>query len=160
MIRVIALLRHGMASGQTPQSALLPEGAAELRRLAAMLEAEGWRPAAVATSPYRRALETAQILVSVLAPDVETYVLRELRPDTEPEDALDAVLGVAPHASPILVVSHLPLVARLAHELVGEEVAFSPGTFAEIVREGAAPARLVRRIGPRDLPGGFRGRGA
>jgi phosphohistidine phosphatase len=159
MIRVLALLRHGLASGQGPQAALLPEGAAELRRLAALLASEDWRPAAVATSPYRRARESAEVMVSALAPAAEIFVLRELRPDEEPEAALDAVLGVAPLASPILVVSHLPLVARLAHELVGEDLSFSPGTFVEIVREGAMPARLVRRIGPRDLPGGFRGRG-
>lgn len=159
MIRNLALLRHGIASGQGPQAALLPEGALELRRLTALLASEGWRPGAVVTSPYRRAEESARIMVSDLAPDVDLFVLRELRPDVEPEDALEAVLAVAPMVSPVLIVSHLPLVARLVHGLIGEELSFSPGTFVEIVREGAAPARLLRRIGPRDLPGGFRGRG-
>lgn len=159
MIRSLALLRHGLATGQGPHAALLPEGAVELRRLAALLDQEDWRPEAVLTSPYRRAQESAEVMVAALARDAEIFVLRELLPEAEPEAAFDAVLGVAPLATPILVVSHLPLVARLAHELVGEELSFSPGTFVEIAREGAAPARLVRRIGPRDLPGGFRGRG-
>lgn len=132
----------------------MPEGAEQLRRLAAVLVAEGWRPAAVATSPYRRAMESAEIMVSALAPGTETYVLRELRPDVEPEDAFDAMLGVAPLASPLLVVSHLPLVARLAHDLVGEDLGFSPGTLVEIAREGTSPPRLLRRIGPRDLSNG------
>ena len=159
MIRILALLRHGLSTGQGPHAALLPDGAKELRRLAALLDSEDWRPAAVATSPYRRARESAEVMVSALAPQAEIFVLRELRPDVDPEEALDAVLGVAPLASPVLVVSHLPLVARLTHELVGQELQFSPGTFVEIAREGAAPPRLLRRIGPRDLPGGFRGRG-
>ena len=159
MIRIFALLRHGLASGQGPHAALLPEGAVELRRLAALLAAENWRPEAVVTSPYRRAQESAEIMVAALAPESDIHVLRELRPDVDPEEALDAVLTVLPLASPILLVSHLPLVARIAGELVGEEPAFSPGTLVEIARDGAGPARIVRRIGPRDLPGGFRGRG-
>lgn len=159
MIRVLALLRHGLASGQGPNAALVPDGAVELRRLGAMLESEGWRPEAVATSPYRRARESALILATMLAPGVETHVIKELRPDEDPAEALAAVLRAAPLASPLLIVSHLPLVGRIAHELLGEDLAFSPGTFVEIVREGEGAARLLRRIGPRDLPGGFRGRG-
>jgi phosphohistidine phosphatase len=159
VIRVLALLRHGLASGQGPDAALLPEGAVELRRLGDMLNGEGWRPAAVTTSPYRRARESALVLATMLAPGVEPHVLPALRPEEEPAEALAAVLRAAPLASPILIVSHLPLVGRLAHELVGEDIGFSPGTLVEIIRDGDGGSRLLRRIGPRDLPGGFRGRG-
>ncbi len=153
MVRILALLRHGLAAGQGPQAPLLPEGAAYLRRLGALLEAGGWRPAAVLTSPYRRARESALILASALHPGIETQVLTELRPERDPDEALQAILDAAPLATPVLVVSHLPLVGRLAERLVGDDPGFSPGTFVEIVCEGDGPARLLRRIGPGEVPG-------
>ncbi len=152
MVRSLALLRHGMAAGQGPEAPLLPEGAAYLRRLGALLRSGGWRPAAVVTSPYRRAWESARVLASTLHPGVETHVLPELKPEGEPDEALEAILGIVPLATPVLVVSHLPLVGRLAEELVGDDPGFSPGTFVEIVRELDGSARLLRRIGPRDVP--------
>ena len=74
-------------------------------------------------------------------------------PDSEPDEALRAIADAAPLDSPVLVVSHLPLVGRLTQELIGDDPGFSPGTFVEIVREGDGPARLLRRVGPRDLEG-------
>lgn len=152
MLRVIALLRHGKASGQGADAMLTPEGAAELRRLGTRLGAEGWAPAAVMTSPYRRARESAAVFAGVLTPAVETHVLGELKPEAEPEDALEAILDAAPLATPLLVVTHLPLVGRLARELLGEEIAFFPGTFVELVRDGDGSARLLRRLNAHELP--------
>lgn len=152
MLRVLALLRHGRASGQGPDATLEPEGAAQLRRLGAKLGAEGWQPAAVVTSPYRRARESAHVLAQALTPAVETHVLPELKPEAEPEDAIEAILAAAPLATPILVVTHLPLVGRLAQELLGEEIAFFPGTFVEIVRDGDGASRLLRRWNAHELP--------
>ena len=160
MLRVLALVRHGLASGQGPEAPLLPEGADQLRRLGGMLDAEGWRANAVFASPYRRARESAEVLAGLVAPGAERHSLEELQPDVEPDVALEAVLRSAPLASPVLIVSHLPLVARLAEVLLGEDLAFSPATFVEIVRDGDGASRLLRRIGPRDLPGGWRGQGA
>ena len=51
----------------------------------------------------------------------------------------------------ILIVSHLPLVARLATELTGEEVSFTPATLVEIADRGDGQARLVRRLSPDEL---------
>ena len=152
MIRLIALVRHGLASGQDPEAALLPEGAEQLHRLGALLEGQGWRAQAVLTSPYRRARESAEVLARMIAPGAEVRVLDELMPDTEPDEAVAAVLRAAPLESPVLLVSHLPLVARFAEELLGENLAFSPATFVEIVRDGDGASRLLRRLGPRDLP--------
>jgi len=154
MLRNFALLRHGLADGQGPEASLLPEGSTHLHRLARRLESEGWRPAAVVTSPYRRARESATVVAAILGGATLTRVLQELVPEAEPDEALAAILGAVPLATPVLVVSHLPLVGRLAQELIGEDPGFSPGTFVEIVREGDGDARLLRRIGPRDLTNG------
>lgn len=154
MVRNLALLRHGIAAGQGADAGLLPEGTAYLRRLGERLEAEGWRPAAVATSPYRRARESAMVVAAALGSLTEIHVLPELSPDNEPEVALAAITRRMPLATPVLVVTHLPLVGRLAQELVGDDPGFAPGTFVEIVREGEGDARLLRRIGPNDLKNG------
>ncbi len=151
MIRIFALMRHGLAAGQDPDAALLPEGEAYVRRLAARLDGEGWRPAAIVTSPYRRARDSAMLLASELGIAVETHVLPDLLPEGEPEEALAAILEAVPVATPVLVVTHLPLVGRLMQELTGDDESFAPGTFVEIAREGDGDARMLRRIGPRDL---------
>jgi phosphohistidine phosphatase len=154
MHRILALLRHGLASGQSAGSDLLPEGAAYLRRLGAKLAAEGWRPAAILTSPYLRARASAAVLTGTLGCDAPHEALGELVPEGDPGAALAAIGAAAPLASPVLVVAHLPLVGRLAQELVGEDPGFSPGTLVEIARDGDGTARLVRRIGPQELAGG------
>lgn len=151
MIRVLALLRHGLAAGQAPNAELLPEGAAYLRRLGAMLRAEGWSPAAVLSSPYDRARASAAVMIESLGLTLDPQVLDALVPESEPSDALAAITAAAPLASPVLVVAHLPLLGRLAHELVGDDPSFSPGTLVELAREGDSHARLLRRIGPRDI---------
>ena len=153
MIRTLALLRHGLASGQGPEATLLPEGAEQLRRLADRLQQEGWRPMLVVSSPYRRARESALLVASTLQVATTLQVLPDLVPEGDPDEALDAVQSAGPVASPILVVSHLPLVGLLAEHLVGEDPGFPPGTFVEIAREGDGESRLLRRIAPRDLNG-------
>lgn len=153
MLRSLALLRHGLATGQAPTAALLPEGGAYLRRLAAVLMADGWAPKRVLCSPYVRARESAEIVVRAMSLTVPIEVIGDLIPETEPDDALRAIADATPLDSPVLVVSHLPLVGRLTQELIGDDPGFSPGTFVEIVREGDGPARLLRRVGPRDLDG-------
>lgn len=151
MVRSLALLRHGLASGQAPNATLLPEGGAYLRRLAAVLDADGWRPDRVLCSPYVRARDSAEIIIMALSLTLAVTVLPELTPDSEPDDALRAIEDAAPGARTVLVVSHLPLVGRLSKELIRDDPGFSPGTFVEIVREGDGPARLLRRVGPRDI---------
>jgi len=152
MLRVLALLRHGLAAGQAADSRLLPEGRAYLERLGAKLEAEGWRPAAVLTSPYARAKESAAVLVRALGAEVPSRALDELVPEGDAEVALEAVTAAAPLATPVLVVAHMPLLGQMALELVGEAPGFSPGTLVEIAREGQGGGRLLRRIGPQDMP--------
>jgi phosphohistidine phosphatase SixA len=152
MLRVLALLRHGLASGQDADAPLLDEGAAYLRRLGAMLEGEGWRPDAILASPLLRAQDTAAIVAAAVGADAQRQSLRALLPETDPDVALEAVVAAAPLASRILVVAHMPLLGRMTQELIGDDPGFSPGTLVEIAREGGGVARLLRRVGPRDVP--------
>jgi phosphohistidine phosphatase SixA len=148
MVRTLALLRHALASGQGPDASLAPKGVEQIERLASALRAEGWRPDMILVSPLARARESARVLAAGAGVECPVVVLRELIPDTEPVDALQAIDAAAPRSSSILVVSHLPLVGRIAHELTGEDVSFTPATFVEIEDQGDGHARLVRRLSP------------
>src|ERR1043166_4545014 len=112
MVRVLALLRHGVSNGSCADASLLPEGAELLRRLGALLAAEGWMPAAIFTSPYRRARESAAVLAAALGCVAPVVALDELVPEGDAIDALAAIAAAAPLASPVLGVGHLPLVGR------------------------------------------------
>jgi len=151
MARTLALLRHGRAAGQGPDAVLTPQGAQQLEKVAAVLKAEGWRPAAVFVSPYSRALESARVFAAELGLVKPAAVLHELLPESEPIDALAAIDAVAPGHASILIVSHMPLVARIALELTEEDVAFTPATFVEIADRGNGAAQLVRRLSPEEL---------
>ncbi|HEV2105707.1 MAG TPA: histidine phosphatase family protein [Candidatus Eisenbacteria bacterium] len=148
----LALLRHGRATGQGPDAPLTPEGETQVRRLAAHLAREGWRPAAAFTSPYRRARATAELVLAAVAPGLAPRTLAELTPESEPGDALAALRRAGLPAGAVLVVAHLPLLGRLAQHLAGGDAEFGPGTLAEF-ELAEAGARLMRRIAAADLTG-------
>ena len=151
MLRTLALLRHGRAAGQGPDAQLTPEGVQQLQRIAEALRAMGWRPDVILVSPLARAQASARTIAAGLGIASSPVVVPELIPDSEPFDALKGIDAAAPKSASILVVSHLPLVARIAAELTGQEVSFTPATFVEIAHEGEEGARLVRRLSPEDL---------
>jgi len=151
MLRTLALLRHGRAAGQGPDAPLTPQGIEQIQKLAAALRAGTWRPDAILASPLVRALGSARTLAAGIGVALTPVVLRELIPDSEPLDALQAIDLAAQGRASILVVSHLPLVARIAHELTGEEISFTPATLVEIADQGDGTARLVRRLSADEL---------
>jgi phosphohistidine phosphatase SixA len=151
MLRTLALLRHGRAAGQGPDAQLTPEGVQQLQRIAGALKALRWQPDVILMSPLARAQASARTIAAGLGVATPPVVVDELVPDSEPFDALTAIDAAALESSSILVVSHLPLVARIAAELTGQEVSFTPATFVEIAHEGEEGARLVRRLSPEDL---------
>ncbi|MFM7231146.1 MAG: phosphohistidine phosphatase SixA [bacterium] len=150
MDRTLALMRHGLATGQAPDAPLMAEGEDDVRRLGARLAAEGWRPGVVLCSPYRRAAHTAQLMAEALAPSAGLETLRELVPEGDPAEAVAVVRALAADHACVLVVSHLPLVALLTAEFTGDTVAFTPGTWVELALPGHGRARLVRRVAPRE----------
>ena len=94
---------------------------------------------------------SANILLGELGSSVQLVLVRELTPDVEPGDALDALEARGLPGGPVLVVTHLPLVARLAVGLTDEPVDFRPGTYAEIELDARSRRGVLRRrIGPED----------
>jgi phosphohistidine phosphatase len=148
----LGFIRHGRATGQGPDSDLLPEGAAYVATLGRRLAREGWKPLDAFTSPYLRARETARIVLGEMASDVVPHVLHELTPDQAPSRALDALLAHRLPAGRVLVVAHMPLLGRLTDELTDEPQEFYPGTFVEIQLDAEKRRGwLMRSIGPDEL---------
>ena len=147
----LGLLRHGLASGQEPEAALLEVGARGIRRLAARLRTEGWHFTAAYSSPFRRARETATLMLAATEPGLVPMHLTELAPEADAGMAHAALRALAGRTGDILVVSHLPLIARLAREITGGTWDFKPGTWLEIAIEGDAWCGTpMRRLEPDD----------
>jgi phosphohistidine phosphatase len=154
MLLTLCLLRHGRAAGQSPEAELLPAGEAQIRALGRLLAAEGFAPEAAFTSPYHRAQRTARLLLDELRSTLEARALPELVPDADPGVALRALFGSGLPLARVLVVSHQPLLGRMAIALTEQDPGFSAGTLAEIeLAEGEDSGTLVRRLGPEDLAG-------
>jgi len=139
----IYLLRHGIAEDTTPDSerALTAEGREKLRRVLARARSADVTPSLILSSPYRRAIETADIAVEVLGYQGKVVKTRALVPDASPFDTW-AELRQRPGESAILLASHEPLMSSLTAFLLA-----SPALAIDMKK-----AALVRvdceRIGP------------
>lgn len=113
----VLLLRHGQAAGIHPAAALLPEGEEQARQVAEHLGPWVARGLQVVSSPYLRAQETARLIAARwdLMPQRPMPVLM---PDGDERAARQALEGLDSDG-PLLVVSHRPLLPRLAQRLAG-----------------------------------------
>jgi phosphohistidine phosphatase SixA len=147
----LCLLRHGHAGGQGPDAMLKPEGILAVTALGRRLAREGWVPAAAFASPFVRALDTARLLLAEAASDLSPIPLGELAPDRDPAAALAALRAQGLPQGAVLVVAHMPLLARLALHLTGEALGFAPAMLAEIDLDGdGRSGRLLRVVEPGD----------
>ncbi len=117
------LLRHGLAehrspTGRDPDRILTPDGIASLTRSLERARDAGARPSLILCSPYRRAVETAEIAARVLGCTAEILQSPALTPDSSPEDLWTEV-RLYPSEPAILVAAHEPLLSMAAAWLVG-----------------------------------------
>ncbi len=156
---VLDLVRHGHAPAAPPGGAdaerrLSPAGRDAIARLAARLRGDGFHPDRILTSPYRRARETATLLREGAAASPEIQPLEELAPEREPSEVVDALATLGRAATHVVLVSHQPLVGRLALHLTGVEQGFHAGTLVRIDFPGAlepGSGRVVRVFDPPEL---------
>ncbi len=145
--RRIYLVRHGIAedvadSGRDRDRALTAEGRERLRREAAGLRRIGARADLLATSPLRRARETADLLGAGF-PGARLEVWRELAPGVD-EHLLCARLEEGDADAGVVLVGHEPDLGEiLAYLLTGAR-----GSFETRFRRGAiaclqAPSRRL-----------------
>jgi phosphohistidine phosphatase len=110
------LLRHGIAENGRPGArdadrALTPEGKKKLREVLRTAARAGVAPDYILTSPYLRAVETAEIASEVLRFKSDMIRSKALVPESSPEDLWEEV-RVYKGAGQILVSSHEPLLSR------------------------------------------------
>ena len=142
------LVRHGDATGaeENPRRPLSAKGRGEVERMASFLARSGVRPRRVLHSGKLRAGETAAILARALAPGLMLEESETLGPEDSPDRlisaaktwtqaAMDGRGGTSAAANDILIVGHMPFMARALAALVGadaspEFAAFASGAVA------------------------------
>lgn len=105
------IMRHGEAGrhAQDDQRELTDVGRQQVARVAAQLAESDSRPELIWCSPLVRARQTAAIVAERLNCPVKEKLF--ITPDDDPARCLDALL--ASTTSPLLLVSHMPLVGVL-----------------------------------------------
>ena len=112
----LLIMRHGEAGWHTldQERELTEAGRFHVAEAASQIAESPWRPERIWTSPFVRAKETAAIASEILNCEIEEKQF--LTPDDDPGVCLDALLDN--QWSPLLLVSHMPLVGSLATLLV------------------------------------------
>jgi phosphohistidine phosphatase len=113
----VYLVRHGEAVSELvdPTQPLSERGRAGVERVARHAATIGLAVAEIRHSPKPRARETAEILARHLAPPPDLHEVDWLAPTDDPGMAQDAVEFAE---GPLMLVGHLPHMARLASLLL------------------------------------------
>jgi phosphohistidine phosphatase len=122
-------MRHGdaLSAAVDPRRPLSARGREEVEEIARLAAARKVRVAAIYHSGIERARETAEILAQHLAPEQGVGECAGLCPDDDPAIG-QAELEAA--AKPIMLVSHLPYIGKLAALLVAGDPERSVVQFA------------------------------
>jgi phosphohistidine phosphatase len=149
----IYILRHGVAEDGQPgqpdsERALTPDGRKKLRNVLRTAAAAGLAPSLILTSPYKRALQTAQLAAEILDYKGELLRTKALEPASSPKAVWDEI-RVHKDEAQILLAGHEPLFSRLTAYLLGSpslQVDFKKGAIAcvEVERFGAEPHGVLR----------------
>ena len=142
----IYLLRHGIAedlkAGQKDADrALTDDGKRKLRVVARRARLAGVKPTLVVTSPYRRAVETAEIVAAELKYKGQLLRTKALVPDSSPEAVWEEV-RTHKQETQLLLAGHEPLFSALAAYLLNAPslvVDFKKGALMRVDMELLSP---------------------
>jgi phosphohistidine phosphatase len=133
------LARHGEAKSKTedPQRSLTDRGREGVARVAAYSRGSGVSVVQIRHSGKRRAEETAIILGEHLAPVEGVISVPGLAPNDDIHPMVETLNNLT---RPVMLVSHLPFLGRLASQLVTGKpntsvVQFQMGGVVALVRE-------------------------
>ena len=115
---LLYLLRHGIAeasskSGRDADRVLTADGREKVRRVVRRAREGGMWPTLILSSPFVRALETAEAAAKALGYEDEIVTSNALIPEASPEEAWDEI-RVHKDETEVLVASHQPLCGALA----------------------------------------------
>ncbi len=144
------LMRHGIAeeprAGQPDAGRRLTlEGREKAAAVVRLAQQGGMDPGLVLTSPYLRALQTAEVAAEVLEHRGETVVVPSLVPHGSPEEVWEEI-RLFPEAGSILLTSHEPLLGALMGFLLN-----SPALRVEVRK---ASIMRIDVLGLRGVPRG------
>lgn len=125
--KALSALEAGVSSdGERPLSG---PGLEEARAAAEELAGRGFRPAAIISSPLRRAMQTAQQAAAVFA---GAGIRQEpgLASAADPADLARTLVKDA--AGPVLVVGHHPAIGLMAAPFLGKVFSFSTAGFLRL----------------------------
>lgn len=114
---------------------LTPAGIARYTKLVKALAARGFNPQHIATSPYTRCRQTADIIAKYTAAKPPIDEFEALEPGSELRPLLDWSRKFVDEDADLCWVGHSPDVERLAAELIGDGAArirFAKGAVAAI----------------------------
>ena len=117
------ILRHGIAedgaAGQADsERALTPDGKKKLRIVLRVAKAAKVSPTLILTSPYKRALQTAQLAGEILGYKGDLLRTNALIPSASPVDAWNEI-RVHQEDTQVLLAGHEPLFSTLSAYLLG-----------------------------------------
>jgi phosphohistidine phosphatase len=148
----IYLLRHGIAEdraeGGDAQRALTDEGRKKLRRVLERAEKADVSLSLVLSSPYKRALQTAELAADVLHYDRKIVQTEALLPEASPE-ALWEEIRARRDEKVLLAAGHEPMMSALVAFLLGYpqlQVDMKKGALAriDVDRFGPKPQGVLR----------------
>jgi phosphohistidine phosphatase len=93
---------------------------------------------AIVTSPFTRAVQTAELLARSVGYEGAIEALELLRPDGYPQRAAE---DIAARGTVVAVVSHEPFVSALCRHLGGADASFRTGE-VRMIRDGALAWKL------------------
>ncbi len=159
----IYILRHGIAEdGQAGQAdserALTAEGKKKLRAVLRTASDAGVSPSLIITSPYRRAVQTAQLAAEILNYKGDLLRTKALEPGSHPRQVWDEI-RVHKDEPAIMLSGHEPLFSSLTAYLAGcreLQVDFKKGAMVclEINRFAAEPHGVLKWMLTPKLAGG------
>jgi phosphohistidine phosphatase len=159
----IYILRHGIAEDAPPgqpdsERSLTSDGRKKLRSVLRAAASAGVAPSLILTSPYKRAVQTAQLAAEILDYKGELLRTKALEPNSAPKGVWDEI-RVHKDEARILLAGHEPLFSRLTAYLLGSpnlQVDFKKGAIAciELDRFPAEPHGVLRWMLTPKLAGG------
>ena len=134
-------MRHGDAGNRKDinnnlERSLTAEGREEVERIAKSLKSLKLDVDMIATSPLKRALETAEIVAEIFQKTKKLETWNELSPEGERKDLLER-LSRLNEESTVLLVGHEPYLSTLMGDLISNK----PG--ARIVLKKGGAAKIV-----------------
>jgi phosphohistidine phosphatase len=141
------LLRHAIAEDHSPTGRdqdrrLTEEGREKLRKVLKRAASAGVEPSLILSSPYKRAVETAEIAASELDYKGEILRVGSLTPDSSPPSVWSEIRDHRDEPS-ILVAGHEPLFSSTVAWLLGstrEMVDFRKAALVRIDIHSFSPA--------------------